>query len=225
MRNHGDSSHNQRHDYTALAEDIEHFIQNLRLQNPTLIGHSMGAKTVMTVALRNRVPIANLILVDNAPVDAALHSSFAKYIQGMRRISETTIRRQSEADAILKDYEESLPIRQFLLGNLVRSADGAELKWQIPIRILANALDRMADFPFTDPDEVRYEGPTLVVRGMRSKYVADEMLPVVGRFFPKFELCDVDAGHWVISEKPEEFRKGRSLCLNDIFVICGSVRC
>jgi pimeloyl-ACP methyl ester carboxylesterase len=57
---------------------------------------------------------------------------------------------------------------------------------------------------------VRYEGPTLVVRGTKSHYVADEMLPVVGRFFPKFELVDIDSGHWVTSEKPEEFRKGES---------------
>jgi pimeloyl-ACP methyl ester carboxylesterase len=209
MRNHGDSSHNPRHDYAALAEDVEDFIQHLRLEKPTLIGHSMGAKTVMTVALRNRVPIANLIPVDNAPVDAALHSDFAKYVQGMRRIEDTTIRRQSEADAIMQDYEESLSIRQFLLGNLVRRPDGTQ-SFQIPVKILANALDNMAAFPFTDPDEVRYEGPTLVVRGTKSHYVADEMLPVVGRFFPKFELVDIDSGHWVTSEKPEEFRKGES---------------
>lgn len=208
MRNHGDSSHNPRHDYTSLAEDVELFIQHLRLENATLIGHSMGAKTVMTVALRNRVRIGSLIPVDNAPVDAALHSAFAKYVQGMRKIDETVIRRQSEADAILQPYEESLPIRQFILGNLVRRPDGTQ-KFVIPIKILANALDNMAAFPFTDPDEVRFEGPTLVVRGTKSRYVADEMLPVLGRFFPKFEMVDIEAGHWVISEKPEEFRKGQ----------------
>lgn len=216
MRNHGDSSHHSTHNYSALAEDIENFIEQLRLEKPTLLGHSMGAKTVMTVALRNRVPIANLIPVDNAPLDAALHGDFAKYIQGMRRIDDTTIRRQSDADAILKDYEDSLPIRQFLLGNLVRGPDGTQT-WQIPVKILANALDNMADFPFTDPDEVRYEGPTLVVRGTKSPYVADEMLPVLGRFFPKFELVDIDSGHWVISEKPEEFRKGKST----LHAVCG----
>jgi pimeloyl-ACP methyl ester carboxylesterase len=207
MRNHGDSSHNPRHDYNFLAEDVELFLQHHKLQKPTLIGHSMGAKTVMTVALRGRVSIANLIPVDNAPVDAALHSDFQKYTQGMRKIEESTIRRQSDADAILKDYEENLGIRQFLLANLVRHPDGTQ-KWQIPIKILTNQMDNLADFPFTNPDEARYEGPTLMVRGTKSHYVADEMLPIVGRFFPKFELVDIDSGHWVISEKPEEFRKG-----------------
>ena len=210
MRNHGDSTHSQHHTYTELAEDVELFLQHHRLKDATLIGHSMGAKTVMTVALRNRVPIANLIPVDNAPVDAALKGDFGRYVQGMRRVQEAQTRRQSEADAIMRDYEESLPIRQFLLTNLVRRADGTQV-FRIPIKILAGALDNMAAFPFTDPDETRFERPALFVRGTKSHYVADEMLPIVGRFFPKFEVVDVECGHWVISERPEEFRSGECI--------------
>jgi pimeloyl-ACP methyl ester carboxylesterase len=75
---------------------------------------------------------------------------------------------------------------------------------------LAQQLDGMGDFPFRDPDQARFEKPTLIVRGTRSPYVADESLPVIGRFFPKFELVSIEAGHWVISEKPEEFRKGKT---------------
>lgn len=169
----------------------------------------MGAKTAMTIALRNKVPIGSLIPVDNAPVDAALKSDFGKYVQGMKRIDEAGCKKQSDADAILADYEESLPIRQFLLSNLIRDPDTGTQKFKIPIKYLAAALDNMADFPFKDPDEARYNGPTLVVRGTKSHYVADEMLPIVGRFFPKFQLADVESGHWVISEKPEDFRKGK----------------
>ncbi|EMC96883.1 hypothetical protein BAUCODRAFT_430976 [Baudoinia panamericana UAMH 10762] len=207
LRNHGDSSHDPRHDYGALAEDVELFLQQHKLEKTTLIGHSMGAKTAMTVVLRHKVRISNLIPVDNAPIDAALKSDFGKYVQAMRKIEEAGCKRQSEADAILQDYEESLPIRQFLLTNLLRDPDTGLQKFRIPIKYLANSLDKMADFPFKDPEEVRFEGPTLIVRGTKSHYVADEMLPTVGRFFPKFEVVDIEAGHWVISEQPEEFRK------------------
>ena len=65
----------------------------------------------------------------------------------------------------------------------------------------------MGDFPFKDPDEARYDGPTLVIRGTKSHYVADDVLPLIGRFFPRFELRDIESGHWVISEKPEAFRQ------------------
>jgi len=67
----------------------------------------------------------------------------------------------------------------------------------------------MGDFPFRDPDEARFEKPTLFIRGMKSSYVADDVLPLIGRFFPRFELRDIVSGHWVISEKPAEFRTGK----------------
>ena len=92
----------------------------------------------------------------------------------------------------------------------MRSSDGEHLRLRIPIKILAMNLDKMGDFCFNDPDEVRYDGQTLVVRGTQSHYVADDMLPLIGRFFPMFKLVDIDSGHWVISEKPEAFRQGSS---------------
>lgn len=78
----------------------------------------------------------------------------------------------------------------------------------MPLHILAKSLDHLGDFPFKNPSEVRFVKPALFVRGTLSKYVPDEVIPLIGQFFPMFELVDIDAGHWVISEKPEEFRQG-----------------
>lgn len=78
----------------------------------------------------------------------------------------------------------------------------------MPLRILAAALDNLGDFPFKNPGEVRFPKRALFVRGTHSKYIPDEALPIIGQFFPRFELADIDAGHWVISEKPEAFREG-----------------
>lgn len=77
----------------------------------------------------------------------------------------------------------------------------------MPLEVLARALDRLGDFPYKDPDAVRFEGRALFVRGTKSKYVPDEVLPLIGRFFPRFEHADVEGGHWVISENPEAFRE------------------
>lgn len=207
LRNHGDSPHHKIHDYNALASDTLAFLHKHNLRNATLIGHSMGAKTVMTMALREPSCCANIIAVDNAPVDAALASDFPRYVEGMRKVEQARVKTQKEADAILSPYAPDLPIRQFLLTNLKKVPDAEHMAFRIPVRILASALDDMADFPYTDPEEVRFNKRALFVRGTKSHYVSDETIPIIGRFFPRFELVDVEAGHWVISEKPEEFRK------------------
>jgi len=75
-----------------------------QLQNSTLIGHSMGAKTAMCVALAWPDTVANLIPVDNAPIDAALKSDFATYVQGMRAVASARVSKRSQADAILEPY-------------------------------------------------------------------------------------------------------------------------
>ncbi|KAI1129453.1 alpha beta hydrolase fold family [Nemania abortiva] len=217
LRNHGESPHAHRHDYTAMADDVAGFIHEHGLKEPTLIGHSMGAKTAMTLALEQPDLISDIVSVDNAPTDATLSRSFATYIRGMRHIEEAGVTRQSESDKILSSYEPDVGIRQFLLGNMYRTtvpepsnsdAQKSVLKFRIPLDILAKGLDNMGDFPFRNPDEDgRFEKPALFVRGTRSKYVPDEAIPLIGRFFPRFQLVDIEAGHWVISEKPAEFLK------------------
>ncbi|KAK4453600.1 Alpha/Beta hydrolase protein [Podospora aff. communis PSN243] len=207
LRNHGESPHHDRHDYTAMAADVADFVRAHNLRDPTLIGHSMGAKTAMALALREPDLIASIIAVDNAPVDARLESDFERYIRGMKEIDGADVTRQAEADKILEPYEQSVTIRQFLLGNLHRPDGAKAQKFRVPLAILGKALDHLGDFPYKNPGEVRFEKPALFIRGTRSKYVPDEVIPVIGQFFPRFELVDVDAGHWLISENPEAFRE------------------
>jgi pimeloyl-ACP methyl ester carboxylesterase len=104
LRNHGDSPHDPKHDYTTLAIDVEDFMDEHKLSNTTIIGHSMGAKTAMCVALRSPQRVANLIPVDNAPIDAALKSDFNTYVKGMVDVQRAKVKKQSEADEILKPY-------------------------------------------------------------------------------------------------------------------------
>lgn len=207
LRNHGASPHAPQHDYTSMARDVENFLTtqtSLARSKPILIGHSMGAKVAMVCALRSPAAYSGIVPLDNAPVDAALKSDFGNYVRAMQEIEAHAppLTKQSDADKILEKYEPNVAIRQFLLTNLVKSPnDKKSLVWRIPLATLAKSLDNMADFPFKNPDEARYEGPTLVVRGGQSRYVADEALPVFGRFFPRFELVDIpSAGHWVVSE-------------------------
>ncbi|KAJ5705289.1 hypothetical protein N7536_000978 [Penicillium majusculum] len=207
LRNHGHSFHASEHNYGAMAEDVQEFIKQQKLDKCVLIGHSMGAKAAMAVALRAPERVSALIPVDNAPVNAALKSDFPKYVRGMQKIEAAKVSKQSDANKILEDYEESLPIRQFLLTNLIRSEEDNTLKFRVPLSIIGGSLDHMADFPFEESDNLHYDGPTLFVRGTRSKYVSDDTVPAIKKFFPNAQIVDVEAGHWLISENPEAFRQ------------------
>ena len=105
---------------------------------------------------------------------------------------------------------QALPIRQFLLTNLLRPKTGDHMQFRIPIETLGASLHLLGDFPYKNPEEARYDSATLFIRGIRSQYVPDDVLPTIGRFFPRFEVKDVDCGHWVISERPDAFRQGKS---------------
>lgn len=167
----------------------------------------MGAKVAMTMALRQPSLYSGVCPVDNSPIDAALKSDFGTYVTAMREVEDRHAGKQSEADQILQKYNIELSIRQFLLTNFVRQKDNT-YAFRVPLQTLAKALPAMADFPYRDPDEARFEGPALFVRGTESHYIADETLPLIGRFFPKFELLSFKCGHWVMSERFEEFRMG-----------------
>lgn len=125
LRNHGHSFHSTEHNYGVMAEDVEKFIQQQKLDKCVLIGHSMcvsfcfikekkqycltysrGAKTAMAVALRSPNIVSALMPVDNAPVNAALKSDFDKYVRGMQQIEAEKVKKQSDADKILQNYEE-----------------------------------------------------------------------------------------------------------------------
>lgn len=84
----------------------------------------------------------------------------------------------------------------------------------MPIDIIASSLGHLGDFPFKNPNEFRFTKPALFVRGTQSCYIPDESIPTIGQFFPLFQLANIDAGHWLISEQPELFRQG--MCGEDV---------
>lgn len=210
LRNFGHSPHTNRLDYPLLAADVEKFIDDAKFdKKPILVGHSMGAKTVMAMALRRPDLPKMVVSVDNAPVGAmSLESSFGKYIRQLRYAMEvkryTNIK---DVEAELAIVEPSQTVRQFLLTNVNRGKAHEPCTSRVPLDVIGEAVTNgsIAGWPY-DPSISRWsKGPVLVIRGTKSTYVPDEAIPDIGRFFPDFEVRDIEAGHWVISEKPAEF--------------------
>lgn len=203
LRNHGDSPHKAPHNYISMAEDVERFIAEHELPRPIMIGHSMGARVAMAVALRNPTLVSKLIPVDNSPVSSPLSVDFQRYILAMKEIDRMGLHRQKQMHEIMDGAEPNLGIQQFLLSNFKRDEHGV-YRSRIALDILRKSMDNVGEFPFI-PKEYCFKGPTLIIRGTKSTFVPDEALPLIGELFPRFEVRDIDAGHWVIAEKPMEF--------------------
>ncbi|OCF34688.1 mitochondrial protein [Kwoniella heveanensis CBS 569] len=213
LRNHGISPHAEPHTYSAMAQDIAHFLSKHNLQSGVnLMGHSMGGKAVMAFALNHSLnkPLRSLISVDMSPAIGKISPEFAAYTASMMDVEKARVKTKHEADAILKAVEPSLPTRQFLLTN-TRQAHGADphLVFRIPLQLLSDAIKHIGDFPYSPPPPVSptspiWDGPTLFLKGAQSKYINRKNIPVAEAFFPKMKLETLDTGHWVHAEKPNE---------------------
>ncbi|KAI9363978.1 mitochondrial hydrolase [Zopfochytrium polystomum] len=207
LRNHGDSPHAEVHSYEAMTADVEALCEKLGFPKVMLIGHSMGGKTAMHMALSRPHKVEKLVVVDMAPTIQNLGSLFGGYIESMKKVEAMNIKTAKAADAVLAERIKELPIRQFLLTNLKPPADpNAPLRFRINISSLEKALrtDSIAGFPLYN-SLVPYRGPSLFLRGLKANYVTEKHFPDIGRLFPNSEIVGLDAGHWVHSEKPQEF--------------------
>ncbi|KAL5358363.1 Alpha/Beta hydrolase protein [Aspergillus floccosus] len=228
LRNHGDSAHHPIHNYMAMALDVESFIKTHGLKRATLIGHSMGAKTALALALHSPAMISNVIAVDNGPIRLPIPAEFQRYLVALAKVQQSQIKSHAEGDRILADYEaassrsrktlycvnmlQSAAIRLWLLSNFIKDRHESYLKLRLPLDILNTALGPLGDFPYMN-EPVKFHRPTLFLRAHQSHYIPDHALPRVQNFFPQARVVDMDCGHWIVQDRPEEFRQGKLMPL------------
>jgi len=199
LRNHGQSHHDEVFDYPSMAADVLEFIETNQLQDPVLIGHSMGGKVAMNFAIAYPDKLQKLIVVDIAPRPYNMENYII--LDGLKAISINNITSRAEADEVLSHFVEEPDVRQFLLKNLQRKAEGG-FKWKLNLPIIADNIKKIGlDLQY----EGKFEKPTLFVRGSKSNYVRDRDLEHIREVFPAAEFQTLDAGHWVPAEKPKEF--------------------
>lgn len=202
LPNHGASGWTDAFDYEQIADLVADALRD-EVQTPfDLVGHSLGGKVAMLLALRHPELIDRLVIVDIAPADShAAGSVFEHLLGSLRALDLSAIDSRSEADAALKEPIPDSTVRGFLLQNLRRDGDG--FAWQPNLELLFQSLDTIAGFPM---QEASFDGPVLWIAGGESNYVTEEAVPVMRQLFPKVRRVTVrGAGHWVHSERPEEF--------------------
>ncbi len=193
MRNHGSSGWTQTHSYPELAQDLAELID----QPTSVLGHSMGGKAAMVLALQQPELVTHLIVADIAPV-AYSHSQMGP-IEAMRSVDLARVDARSDAADQLHGLEPG--VRDFLLQSL----DVKARKWTLNIEVLAAEMDKIIGFPEVSG---QFDRPTLFLSGAASDYVTSDHRSSIKPLFPNARFAKIPgAGHWLHAEKPREFEQ------------------
>ncbi len=198
QRNHGKSPHEQVMDFSTMATDLFEFMEQQGIQKAHFLGHSMGGKTAMELALLYPGAVEKLVVVDIAP--RAYEPGHNAIFEALLKLDPEQLESRQAADEALAKDISSFPIRQFLLKNLARRKEGGfHWKMNLPV-IYKNYSSLIAKVH----PKGQFEGEALFIRGGKSSYIAPNELPQIKEQFPNAYLVTVDAaGHWVHAEAPE----------------------
>lgn len=201
LPNHGKSAWTEDPSYEAVADAVAGWLSS-RYDGPShLVGHSMGGKVAMVLALRHPDLVDRLVVADIAPAVSEGAGEFEHLLDSLARIDLDSVERRAEADQQLEQWVHDERVRGFLLQNLRSTADG--FTWQANLALLRRELGIIGGFPDLD---ATFDRPVLWIAGGRSDYVQPEHERVMRRLFPRTTSLTIKgAGHWVHSEKPEAF--------------------
>lgn len=202
MPNHGASVHEPVRPYDELADRLWRAIDEVAASFPgpvRLLGHSMGGKAAMAMALVRPERVARLVVVDIAP--KRYPSRHEEIFAGMRAVAAAHVTSRAQGDAVLAEWEPLRPVRLFLLKSLVPD-DGGAYRWRLNLDGLHDGYATISDWPTI---AATYGGPTLVIAGGRSPYIGADDEARFPPLFPAVRLVRLpDAGHWVHAEAREE---------------------
>jgi esterase len=200
LRGHGRSPAGDDLSYPAMAADLVRLLDTAGIARAVVIGHSMGGKAGMWLALAAPDRVAALAVVDIAPVDYP--DRHGALLAAMRALPLAQIMDRRMADALLAPAVPDAAVRGYLLQNLEQGAGG--WRWRVDMSALAAAMDDLRGFP--DPGIAQFPGPTLFVYGTESDYLTGAHLARIQALFPLARVRPVaGAGHWVYADQPEGF--------------------
>jgi len=222
QRNHGQSPHNNIHNYDSMRDDLFELAGDLKLTKFFLAGHSMGGKTAISFALKWPEMINGLLIADISPFinENTKHSAFNQHftiLEAMLSMEMSLISTRREAESILLKKIPSEKVRGFILKNMQRTT-GNNFIWKInPSSLLANlekimeGIDRPA---YIDQQITGF--PVIFLKGKNSDYLPSGDYGDIQKVFPAAEFVEVaDAGHWIHSDKPDEVINNLKRLLDD----------
>jgi pimeloyl-ACP methyl ester carboxylesterase len=199
-RNHGQSPHSAEMNYPLMAGDVNRFMTARGLERALVIGHSMGGKAAMQLALQFPERVGKLVVADMAP--RAYAPAHDKIFAALLGLDLPLFQTRQQIENALAPAIPNLVLRRFLLKNLGRNADG-KFFWKINLHGLAKNYLRLGE-PVAA--SAPFPKPTLFIRGGKSRYILPSDEPLIRELFPLAEIQTIaGASHWIHADAPEEF--------------------
>jgi esterase len=203
LRNHGQSFHAEQMNYSLMAADVAQLVTHLQLGNCRIIGHSMGGKVAMALAILYPGLLSRMIVVDIAPV--AYQHSHDSLIDPILALDLRNFELRAQVEQGLQAAIPDASLRAFLMQNLVREA--GEWCWRVNWPVIQREMGSLTGFvPLSD--DWSCDLPSLFLRGANSDYVGEVEAAVIKKRFPASRLETLaDAGHWLHAEQPLQFAR------------------
>ena len=203
LRNHGQSFHADEMNYASMAADVAQLVVHLGLRDCRILGHSMGGKVAMTLAIQHPGLVSSMIVADIAPV--AYHHDYDDLIEPILALDLDSFDSRTQIDHALRPAIPEDQLREFLLQNLLR--EGVGWRWRVNWPAIQRDMDALTGFTPLPSDWIGSQ-PTLFIRGAKSDYVGSAEIEVIERHFSDARVVTIDeAGHWLHAEKPLEFSR------------------
>ena len=213
QRNHGNSPHADSHTYFDLKNDLLEFMDDHKIDKATLLGHSMGGKTVMFFAIDYPERVSNLLVVDIAPKNYSKISDYTPQTINHEHLVSIILnfdlnlfKSRTEINQELAKQIKSEKVRQFLLKNLKRNKDKS-FGWKLNIKTISEYLPQIMD-GIDESSFTKGKGitgfPVLFIKGEESNYICDDDHKLIRTIFPYAEITTIPkAGHWVHAEQAD----------------------
>ena len=201
LPNHGRSYWTDSINYEILRDSLIRFLNLHDLHGVSILGHSLGGKVAMMLALNKPDLVHRLIIVDIAPVN--YNHNNLEVLSALESVDLSKVHKRDDAySQLIKRIPDKL-MCNFLLQNLIKKEKYFE--WRINLNTLKHGMTVLQSFPIF-PKGACYIGPTLFLAGEKSNYIMPDYHAKIDKLFPNFSLVTIHgAGHWVHSEKHDEF--------------------
>lgn len=199
-RNHGDSPHCSSMSYAEMAADVRATCDQLSLQRFAVVGHSMGGKIAMQLAMDNPQRVRCAVFADIAPANySGTHNDI---LEALKNIDLDNINSRSDADKALARTIDTDGVRQFLLKNLRKTDNGYQ--WRLNLDGLIDNYDSLAG----NVSDGHYSGAVLFIKGGNSDYLTEQHRDAINQRFSNVDIKVINGcGHWLHAEKPRIFNR------------------